>query len=124
MKILILPLLLILLFRPPTALAEDLSVRVHNLPPKGSLVLRVYSDPDSFADFRNPVREQRFSIRPGERYVVSGVPEGEVAVLAFFDENDNRALDKNFMGIPRESLGFRTITSPRARRVFNRPPLP
>ncbi|WP_250460382.1 MipA/OmpV family protein [Microbulbifer litoralis] len=118
MKLFIASLLLILLLRLPAALAEDLTVRVHNLPPEGSLVLQVYSDPDTFADFRNPVREQRYRIRPGGSYVISGVPAGEVAVLAYLDENDNRTLDKNFMGIPRESLGLSNNYQPKGPPSF------
>ncbi|WP_323845967.1 MipA/OmpV family protein [Microbulbifer magnicolonia] len=113
-------LLLIFLCRFSTAAAEEITVRVHNLPPEGSLVLQVYDDADTFGDFRNPAREVRYAIQPGESYVISDVPTGMVAVLAYLDENDNRALDKNFIGIPRESLGLSNNYQPKGPPSFQR----
>lgn len=34
------------------------------------------------------------------------LPEGDYAVSVFLDENGNRKLDTNFMGIPKERFGF------------------
>jgi uncharacterized protein (DUF2141 family) len=33
------------------------------------------------------------------------LPAGEYAVSLFHDENDNKVLDKNFIGIPKEGIG-------------------
>lgn len=38
--------------------------------------------------------------------VVSGMPAGTYAAQVYFDENDNDELDRNFIGIPREGVGF------------------
>lgn len=37
---------------------------------------------------------------------VRGVPPGTYAVQAFQDENDNHRIDRNFLGIPTEGIGF------------------
>ena len=37
---------------------------------------------------------------------VNDVPPGTWAVLAYHDENGNRELDRNFIGIPKENYGF------------------
>jgi uncharacterized protein (DUF2141 family) len=37
---------------------------------------------------------------------ITGVPPGIYAAQAFHDENDNGKIDRNFLGIPREGLGF------------------
>lgn len=37
---------------------------------------------------------------------VEGIPEGNWAVLAYQDENENSELDRNLIGIPRENYGF------------------
>lgn len=37
---------------------------------------------------------------------VNDVPPGTWAVLAYHDENENRELDRNFIGIPKEDYGF------------------
>ncbi|WP_346838420.1 MipA/OmpV family protein [Microbulbifer sp. SAOS-129_SWC] len=113
-------LLLALLGGSTAATAEDITVRVHNLPPEGSLVLQVYDDAHTFGDFRNPRKEVHYTIQPGQNYVISGVPAGTVAVLAYLDENGNRTLDKNFIGIPRESVGLSNNYKPKGPPSFDK----
>lgn len=43
----------------------------------------------------------------GETVVsLKDIPAGTWAVLAYQDENGNRQLDRNFLGIPKENYGF------------------
>lgn len=37
---------------------------------------------------------------------ITGLPPGEYAVSAIHDENDNRKLDKSFIGMPTEGVAF------------------
>ena len=37
---------------------------------------------------------------------IGGVPPGTYAVVAYHDENDNGHVDRNFLGIPTEAVGF------------------
>ncbi len=37
---------------------------------------------------------------------IAGIPPGTYAVQAFHDENDNLVVDRNFMGMPKEGIGF------------------
>jgi uncharacterized protein (DUF2141 family) len=37
---------------------------------------------------------------------IEGVPPGTYAVQAYDDENDNHQVDRNFLGIPLEGVGF------------------
>jgi len=37
---------------------------------------------------------------------VKDVPPGHWAVLAYQDENENNALDRSFIGVPKENYGF------------------
>jgi uncharacterized protein (DUF2141 family) len=37
---------------------------------------------------------------------VDGVPPGTYAIQVFHDENENLDLDRNFIGFPKEGLGF------------------
>jgi len=37
---------------------------------------------------------------------VAGVPAGTYAAEAYHDENDNNRLDRSFLGLPKEGLGF------------------
>lgn len=38
--------------------------------------------------------------------LIPNIPAGEYAVAVFADMNDNGVLDKNFVGIPKEPVGF------------------
>lgn len=45
--------------------------------------------------------------RPGTvRVRVEGIPPGVYAVQAFQDSNDNMEIDRNFLGLPTEGIGF------------------
>lgn len=45
--------------------------------------------------------------RPGSVSVhIAGVPPGTYAVVAYHDENNNGHVDRNFLGIPTEAVGF------------------
>lgn len=109
---------LLLLFGTSVATAAEIVVRVQNLPAEGTLVLQVYDDPDAFGDFRNPAREVRHQIQPGETYVIPDAPAGEVAVLAYVDENNNRMLDRNFIGIPVEPVALSNNYQPKGPPSF------
>ena len=37
---------------------------------------------------------------------VTGLPSGTYAVQAYHDENDNRVLDRSFLGFPKKGMGF------------------
>ena len=37
---------------------------------------------------------------------VHDLPPGRYAIQAYLDENDNREVDQNFLGIPKEGVGF------------------
>ena len=37
---------------------------------------------------------------------VEGIPPGTYAAQAYADENDNRRIDRNFLGMPTEGIGF------------------
>ncbi len=49
----------------------------------------------------------REAAKPGAVTVrITGVPPGIYAAQAFHDENDNGKIDRNFIGLPQEGLGF------------------
>ncbi len=61
------------------------------------------------AAFLKPTCEHvgRAPAQPGEVTVrIEGVPPGTWAAQAFHDENRNGVIDRNFLGIPTEGLGF------------------
>lgn len=48
--------------------------------------------------------------------IMRGVPPGRYAVQAFHDANANHDLDQNFIGIPKEGIGFSNDAMPRLMR--------
>jgi len=112
--------LLLLLLSGTAQAAGDITVRLRNAPPEGVLVLQVYDNPDAFGDFRRPLREERYDIQTDGSYRIASVPPGNVAVLAYIDGNNNRALDRTFIGIPREPIGLSNNYRPKGPPSFQR----
>lgn len=50
-------------------------------------------------------------------YAFSAIPYGDYAIKLYHDENSNKKLDTNFVGIPKEPYGF----SNNARGTFSAP---
>ena len=80
------------------------AVSVENPPATGAVVALLFDSADAFADLRDPVATRTLAADGGASF--EGLPPGPYAVLAFHDLNGNGILDVNFLGIPREPLGF------------------
>lgn len=85
---------------------------------KGSLFIAVFRATDDFPvfgkQFKGIVKEVEGK---SQNYNFDNLPEGEYALAIFQDENRNKILDKNLLGIPTEIYGF----SNNARRTFSAP---
>lgn len=91
-----------------SAPAVDLVVNVGGLRSRsGSLLVLVHDTEEGFpGDADTAVREA--TVRLGAsppRAEFEDLPAGDYAVAVFHDENDNRALDTGWFGIPTEGLG-------------------
>lgn len=86
---------------------SDISVNVgsfRNL--KGALGCRLFGKAVGFPeDPRGTVEARVAIIGSTTRCEFHDVPPGTYAVSVMHDENDNRKLDKNFLGIPTEGYG-------------------
>ncbi|MBB5210643.1 MipA/OmpV family protein [Microbulbifer hydrolyticus] len=120
MKLLPAGLLLVCLFQLSDVAAESISVRINNAPEQGVVVIQLYDNPSTFGDFRNPVRETRHPVSADGVYRITNVPAGEYAVLAYFDENENGALDRTFIGIPKEPIALSNNYKPKGPPSFQR----
>ncbi len=114
--------LLLLLIQPCLTVAmprgTELTVRLNRAPVKGPAVLMLYDNPAAFADLRDPVCRVRFDST--ELTTELDLPPGAYALAVFVDENENGTLDRNFIGIPGEAVGFANGYSPKGPPVFNR----
>ena len=100
--------------------AADITVRIKGAPAEGVLTIQVYDSPSAFGDFRDPLKEIRTPVRDDAEYQVDGIPAGDIALLAYVDENENSLIDKNFIGIPKEPLGISNGYRPKGPPSFGR----
>jgi uncharacterized protein (DUF2141 family) len=85
---------------------------------KGSLFIAIFRPTDDFPvfgkQFKGIIKEVEGK---SQNYNFDDLPEGEYAVAIYQDENRNKILDKNLLGIPTEIYGF----SNNARSTFSAP---
>lgn len=89
-----------------SALGGEVAVSVENPPGTGTVVALLFDSADAFADLRDPLKKVILSGGGSLPSTLGDLPAGDYAILVFHDENGNGELDKNFIGIPREPLGF------------------
>lgn len=96
---------------------HSLEVRVSDIKTlKGSIRLALYNGPTDFMKKHKAVRE--VEVTANSVYVTfENLEAGEYAISCYHDVNNNKKLDSNFMGIPREPYGF----SNNARGTFGPP---
>lgn len=102
------------------ALAAELSVQLENPPSSGTVALALFSSANTFGDLRDPARLETYTLDGSDRYVLTDVPAGEYALMVYYDENDNLKIDKNFIGIPTEPLGFSNNYRPKGPPSYTR----
>lgn len=74
---------------------------------KGAAVILLYDNADAFpTKSKLALAKQRVSVVGGVAKVeFPNLKAGDYAVAAFHDINDNRKMDTNFLGIPKEPIG-------------------
>jgi outer membrane protein len=102
------------------ATASDIAVKLQSPPAAGTVVLALFSSANTFGDLREPVRVERYTLDGRDSYVLADIPAGEYALVAYYDENDNLEIDKSFIGIPIEPLGFSNNYRPKGPPSYTR----
>jgi outer membrane protein len=100
--------------------AEELTVSIDNPPESGTVALVLFDSANSFGDLRDPAKVVRYELDGREKYCIEDVVPGEYALMVYFDENGNDRIDKNFIGIPREPLGFSNRYAPKGPPSYSR----
>jgi uncharacterized protein (DUF2141 family) len=74
---------------------------------KGQLACLLFATPNGFPERAElALRTARVSIRNGTAECrFADLPAGEYAVMALHDENDNKKMDRNLLGMPKEGYG-------------------
>jgi uncharacterized protein (DUF2141 family) len=85
---------------------------------KGSLFIAIFRATDDFPVFGKQYKGIVKEVEgKSQNYTFDNLPEGEYALAIYQDENRNKILDKNLLGIPTEIYGF----SNNARSTFSAP---
>ncbi len=86
--------------------AAELTLHIENPSPTGTVAFMLFDSANAFGDLRDPAIGVRLPLDGRENYRIEDIPPGEYALLVHYDENNNNRVDKNFIGIPNEPLGF------------------
>ena len=100
--------------------AAELSVVLEKPPASGTITLALFDSANTFGDFRDPAKTETFLLDGRDSYVLQDIPAGEYALIVYHDENENRLLDRNFIGIPTEALGFSNGYRPKGPPSYTR----
>lgn len=74
---------------------------------EGLIQVALYNQESGFLKIEGVYRSDSTKARKGSTQLkFEDLPEGEYALAIFHDENANEALDTNWIGIPREPMGF------------------
>lgn len=104
----------------PLLYAAEVSVRLDNPPASGKVALVLFNSANTFGDLRDPFMFVIHELDGRDEYIIDDVTPGEYALLVYFDENNNGRIDKNFIGIPNEPLGFSNNYRPKGPPVYDR----
>lgn len=91
---------------PELASCQKLTVVVSNVKSeKGYILVALYNSGRSF--LVTPVKTASAKAKEGHVMVVfQDIPEGDYAATVLHDLNDNKKMDENLLGIPKEGFGF------------------
>lgn len=100
--------------------AADIKVRIENPPESGSIALVLFNSANTFGDLRDPFRVVVHQLNTRNEYLIEDIEPGEYALMVYDDENGNQRIDKNFIGIPKEPLGFSNRYRPKGPPAYKR----
>jgi uncharacterized protein (DUF2141 family) len=101
-----------------TLVASDITVEVTNLLNKnGKVAIGLFNkNDDTFSKLEKAYKGIHLGINGSKViYTFKDIPNGTYAISVMHDENDNKKLDKNFFGIPKEGFGFSNNIRPSFR---------
>ena len=74
---------------------------------EGQILVAVYDKADGFLKKGNAIMGVRAKAVSGiTELQIDNLPEGQYALAIYHDENSNDELDTNWLGIPKEPIGF------------------
>lgn len=88
--------------------AYDLKINVTNIADRnGGIIVKLYNKKKGFPKYKAMYKSLYTKISDTSELVTfCDIPEGEYAVLLYHDQNGNRKVDTNIIGIPKEPHGI------------------
>jgi uncharacterized protein (DUF2141 family) len=87
---------------------RDIVLIVRNVRDGGGKVrMALWDRAEVFTKSRHKIAGEKLPAEPGEvRFVVPDMPDGRYAAAVYHDANDNGEMDRTWIGLPSEGLGF------------------
>ena len=87
---------------------NKLTIEIVGVPSSnGDVRVAVYDTQDSFLSKDKVFKTGHASAKEGKTEVsIDDIPDGEYAVVLYHDANGNDELDTNWLGVPKEPVGF------------------
>ena len=100
--------ILFFLFSMGLTAQNSLSLNVEKVKSSnGEILVAIYTEADNFLKFDNVYRSHSAKAEKGVTHLtIDNLPNGTYAVAIFHDANGNQKLDTNWLGIPKEAVGF------------------
>ena len=106
-KNLLLPFLFVLISNAISA-QHSLSLNIDGVASeKGNICFAIYTNESSFLKFDKVYKSgSEKAVKGNTAFHITDLPDGEYAIAIFHDVNDNKNLDTNILGIPKEQVAF------------------
>ena len=98
-----------LLLLPALSFSQNkLTIEVSGVPNSdGNINVAIYNNSDAFLSHDNVYKADSVVAKEGVTELnIEGLPDGEYAIALYHDANGNDELDTNWLGIPKEAVGF------------------
>jgi len=101
---------LVLMILSSTIFAQhgSIEVRINGIENNdGTILIGLYNEGEKFPDFdMSYAGAAPEANKMGTTYTFTEIPAGTYAIAVWHDEDEDKTLDKNILGIPRENYGF------------------
>lgn len=99
-----------------SAKAAELTVKIESDLADGTIGCALFSNPKGFPiDAAGAIQKFSQNTPTGTEFVFSNLKSGKYAVSVMNDQNGNKILDKNLLGIPKEEWGVSNNVRPTLR---------
>jgi len=94
------------LYSEETKIEFEVTLNITNIETiEGKLFLSIYQDAQSFKK-KEPLKTISVQVDGKDMTITEKLPQGEYVFFVYQDLNENDKLDRNFLGMPKEPVGY------------------